>query len=50
MLTAAQADHFRAFGFTVLPGYLADRAAALRAEEGAAIRDAYAATYDERVE
>src|SRR5713226_1964381 len=49
MLTTAQADHFRTFGFTVLPGYLADRAAALRAEAGAAIRDAYAATYDERV-
>jgi hypothetical protein len=32
----------------VLPGFLADRAAALRAEVDAAIRDAYAATYDER--
>ncbi len=49
MLTTAQADHFRTFGFTVLRGYLADRAAALRAEAGAAIRDAYAATFDERV-
>ncbi len=49
MLTTAQADHFRTFGFTVLRGYLADCAAALRAEAGAAIRDAYAATYDERV-
>src|SRR6266852_8623765 len=49
MLTTAQADHFRTFGFTVLPGYLADRASALRAETGAAIRDAYIATYDERV-
>jgi hypothetical protein len=49
MLTTAQVDHFRTFGFTVLRGYLADRAAALRAEAGAAIRDAYAASYDERV-
>jgi hypothetical protein len=32
MLTTEQADHFRTFGFTVLRGYLADRADALRAE------------------
>lgn len=49
MLTTAQVDHFRTFGFTVLRGCLADRAAALRAEAGAALRDAYAASYDERV-
>jgi len=49
MLTTAQVDHFRTFGFTVLPGYLADRISALRSEVDAAIRDAYAATYDERV-
>ena len=49
MLTTAQADHFRTFGFAVLRGFLADRAAALCAEADAAIRDAYAATYDERV-
>jgi len=49
MLTTAQADHFRTFGFTVLRGYLADCVSALRAEAGAAIRDAYAATFDERV-
>jgi hypothetical protein len=49
MLTTAQADHFTTFGFAVLRGFLADRAAALRAEVDAAIRDAYAATYDERV-
>jgi hypothetical protein len=49
MLTAAQVDHFRTFGFTVLRGYLADRVSALRTEVDAAIRDAYAATYDERV-
>jgi hypothetical protein len=49
MLTTAQADYFATFGFAVLRGFLADRAAALRAEVDAAIRDAYAATYDERV-
>jgi hypothetical protein len=49
MLTTAQAGHFATFGFAVLRGFLADRAAALRAEADAAIRDAYAATYDERV-
>jgi hypothetical protein len=49
MLTTGQADHFRTFGFTVLRGYLADRVSALHAEADAAIRDAYAATYDERV-
>ena len=49
MLTTAQADHFTTFGFVVLRGFLADRVAALRAEADAAIRDAYAATYDERV-
>jgi Phytanoyl-CoA dioxygenase (PhyH) len=49
MLTTGHVDHFRTFGFTVLRGYLADRATALRAEVDAAIRDGYAATYDERV-
>ena len=49
MLTTAQVDHFATFGFTVLRGYLADRAAALRPEADAAIRHAYSATYDERV-
>ena len=49
MLTTAQAGHFTTFGFAVLRGFLADRAAVLRAEVNAAIRDAYAATYDERV-
>jgi hypothetical protein len=48
MLTIGHVDHFRTFGFTVLRGYLADCAAALRTEADAAIRDAYAATYDER--
>src|SRR6266481_3195225 len=49
MLTTGHADHFRTFGFTVLRGFLADRGGALRAEVDASIRDAYAATYDERV-
>ena len=49
MLTTAQADHFTTFGFAVLRGFLTDRTAALRAETDAAIRDAYAATYDERI-
>ena len=49
MLTTDQVDHFRTFGFAVLRGYLADRISELRAEADAAVRDAYAATYDERV-
>jgi Phytanoyl-CoA dioxygenase (PhyH) len=49
MLTSGQVDHFRTFGFIMLRGHLADRIRALRAEADAAIRDAYAATYDERV-
>ncbi len=49
MLTTGHVDHFRTFGFVVLRGYLADRATALRAETDAAIRDAYATSYDERV-
>ena len=48
MLTTGHVDHFPTFGFVGLRGYLADCAAALRAEADAAIRD-YAATYDERV-
>ncbi len=49
MLTTGHVDHFATFGFAVLRGFLADRVAALRAEVDAAIRDAYAATYHERV-
>jgi hypothetical protein len=50
MLTAAQVDHYRTFGFVVVPDLLgAERTEALRAEVDAALRDAYAATYDERV-
>lgn len=50
MLTDEQAEHFRTFGFVALPRYLgADLTAALESEVDAAIRDAYADTYDERV-
>lgn len=50
MLTRQQNDHFTTFGFVVLRGLLGDECtAALRGEVDAAIRDAYAATYDERV-
>jgi hypothetical protein len=50
VLSVQQRDHFAAFGFIVLPGMLGDqRTTALRAEVDAAIRDAYAATYDEQV-
>ncbi len=49
MLTTAHIDHFATFGFAVLRGYLADRVSMLCAEVDAAIRDAYAATYDERL-
>jgi hypothetical protein len=49
MLTTDQVDHFRTFGLAVLRGYLADRTGALRAEADAALCDACAATYHERV-
>jgi Phytanoyl-CoA dioxygenase (PhyH) len=49
MPTAAQIDHFRTFGFVALPGLLGQYAEALRHEVDAALRDAYAATYDDRV-
>jgi hypothetical protein len=50
MLSNDQIDHFRTFGFVALPGLLgAARAEALRAEADAAIREAYAATYNQRV-
>jgi hypothetical protein len=50
MLSKAQIDHFRTFGFVALPNLLgAVRTAGLRDEVDAAIRDAYAMTYDERV-
>jgi hypothetical protein len=50
MPTVAQIEHFRTFGFVVLPGLLGTaRTDALRAEVDAALHDAYAATYDLRV-
>ena len=50
LLTTAQIDHYRTFGFVVLPGLLAtERTSALSSEVDAALRDAYAGTYDERV-
>lgn len=50
MLSNDQIDHFRAFGFVALRGLLGpDRTAALRSEVDTALRDAYTATYDERV-
>jgi len=48
MLSTIQIEHFRTFGFVVLREFLEDHTDALRAEVDAAIRDAYAATYDER--
>ncbi len=50
MINQQQIDHFRTFGFVLLPGFLGpERTQALRAEVDRAIRDAYAPTYDERV-
>lgn len=50
MFSTAQIDHFRTFGFVALPNFLgAGRASALRDEVDAAICDAYATTYNERV-
>ena len=49
MLSKIQIDQFAGFGFTVLRDHLGERALPLRHEVDAAIRDAYAATYDERV-
>jgi hypothetical protein len=50
VLSPDQIDHFRTFGFVALPGLLgAERCEALRAEVDAALKDAYATTYDERV-
>ena len=49
MLSAAHIDHFRTFGFVALGGFLDEHVHALRDEVDAALHDAYAATYDERV-
>ena len=48
MASTAQIDHFATFGFVVLRGFLAEHIDRLRDKVYAAIRDAYAATYDER--
>lgn len=49
MLSTKQIDHYRTFGFVTLPDLLAGHVEALRNEVDAALRDAYAITYDERV-
>ena len=49
MLTNAQIEHFRTFGFVALPGLLSQYAEALHHEVETALRNAYADTYDERV-
>jgi hypothetical protein len=50
MLSATLIDHYRTFGFVALPGLLSPaRTELLRAEVDSALKDAYAATYDERV-
>jgi hypothetical protein len=49
MLSDEQIDHYRTFGFLVLPGYLEEgETAALGAELDRAHRDAFGARYDER--
>jgi hypothetical protein len=50
VLSTDQIDHFRTFGFVALPRLLGlKRAELLRTEVDAALKDAYAATYDQRV-
>ena len=49
MLSKTQIDQFAIFGFVVLRDHLAEQTVPLRDEVDAAIRDAYATTYDERV-
>jgi hypothetical protein len=50
VITQQQFEHFATFGFVLIPGLLStERTRALQAEVGSAIRDAYSATYDERV-
>jgi hypothetical protein len=49
MLSHEQIDHYRTFGFLVLPGYLEEHeTAALGAELDRAQRDAFGARYDQR--
>src|ERR1700722_17969951 len=49
MLSNAQIYHFRTFGFVVFRDFLAEHTNGLRTEVDVALRDAYAATYHERV-
>ena len=50
MLSTTEIDHYGIFGFVVLRGLLGwEGTTRLRAEVDAAIRDAYADSYDERV-
>jgi hypothetical protein len=48
MLSDIQIDHYRTFGFVVLPAFLGEVAEALADEVNAAIADAYQSTYDHR--
>jgi hypothetical protein len=43
-----QVDHYRTFGFVVLPAFLGDATNTLADEVNAAITDAYQATHDRR--
>ena len=49
MLSKTQIDHFATFGFVVLRDHLAEQTLPLREEVDAAIKDAYATTYEDRV-
>ncbi len=49
MLCSAQIERFHTVGFLVLPGFLGDVSQDLRRETDAALREAYGATFDERV-
>lgn len=49
MLSTAQIDHFATFGFVVLRDHLTEHPVPLRQEVDAAIRNAYATTYHDRV-
>ena len=48
MLSDAQIEHYRTFGFVALPAFLGNVTQALADEVNAAITDAYQATYDQR--
>ena len=49
MFSTTQIEQFATFGFVVLRGYLAEQTGPLCHEVDVAIRDAYAASYDDRV-